>query len=80
MAPQTANLANTAEAPDHAERDRTPPAVEKDRPRPANVPSYTLDSAYASVPALPHRRDDEELSRLAKEEKATNTVRKLRCE
>ena len=39
--------------------------------------TYTLDSAYAAVPALDPPRDPEVVSREAKEEKAGRTVREL---
>ncbi|MCL4545085.1 MAG: type II toxin-antitoxin system PrlF family antitoxin [Chloroflexi bacterium] len=39
---------------------------------------FTLASAYQSVPPLQQPLSDEEMAKLAKEEKAERTVRKLR--
>jgi AbrB family looped-hinge helix DNA binding protein len=40
--------------------------------------AFTLETAYQSVPALPHPLSDKEMSRIAQEERAERFAKKLR--
>ena len=59
-------------------RDKVSFSIDDDGEVRLAVPAFTLESAYGSVKPSRKPEDFEELIRIAKDEKAEDTVRKLR--